>query len=77
MTDGSCEYADPGFDCEGSPVVNVQELTQNEQVKSYIYYDIQGRIVNKETALISGIYMLSIEYFNGSRSVTKIYIDRR
>jgi len=75
--DGSCEYADPGFDCEGSPVVNVQELTQNEQVKSYIYYDIQGRIVNKETALISGIYMLSIEYFNGSRSVTKIYIDRR
>lgn len=77
INDGSCEYADPGFDCEGSPIVNVQELTQNEQVKSYIYYDIQGRTVNEETALISGIYMLSIEYFNGSRSVTKIYIDRR
>lgn len=75
--DGSCEYADPGFDCEGNPVVSVQELILSDQVKGYTYYDIQGRIVNDETAMISGIYMLSIEYFNGSRSVTKVYIDRR
>ena len=75
--DGSCEYADPGFDCEGNPVVSVQELVRSDQVKSYTYYDIQGRIVNDETVMVSGIYMLSIEYFNGSRSVTKVYIDRR
>lgn len=75
--DGSCEYADPGFDCEGSPIVNVHELTQNEQVKSYTYYDIQGRIVSNDYDMVSGIYMLSIEYLNGTRSITKIYIDRR
>ena len=75
--DGSCEYADPGFDCEGDQVVSVQELVLSDQVKGYTYYDIQGRIVNDETAMISGIYMLSIEYFNGSRSVTKVYVDRR
>jgi hypothetical protein len=75
--DGSCEYADPGFDCEGNPVVSVQELVRSDQVKGYTYYDIQGRIVNDETTMISGIYMLSIEYFNGSKSVTKVYIDRR
>lgn len=73
--DGSCEYADPGYDCFGSPIVNVQELTQNEQVKNYVYYDIHGRQVNENLPMISGIYMLSIEYHDGTRSVTKIYVN--
>lgn len=77
INDGSCEYADPGFDCEGSPIVGIQELIELDQVKSHAYYDIQGRIVNDEYDMVSGIYMLSIEYLNGRKSMTKVYIDRR
>lgn len=74
--DGSCEYSDPGFDCDGNVIVNVQELILSDQVKSYTYYDIQGRIVD-ELPIVSGIYMLNIEYLNGKRLVTKVYVDPR
>jgi hypothetical protein len=75
--DGSCEYANPGFDCEGNPVVSVQELYQRGDVKSYSYFDVRGRVIVNELPNISGIYMLVVEYFNGNRSVTKTYLEVR
>ena len=75
--DGSCEYANPGFDCEGNPVVSVQELYQRGDIRNYSYFDVRGRVITNELPNISGIYMLVVEYFNGDRSVTKTYLEVR
>lgn len=72
--DGSCEYAESGYDCEGNLLVSVQELYQQGIIKSYTYYDINGRVVD-EMFNISGIYMLVVERFDGTYSVTKEFID--
>lgn len=75
--DDSCEYAESGFDCEGNPLVSVQELYQIGVIKSYSYFDIRGRVITNELPNISGIYMLVVEHFNGDRSITKTYLEVR
>ena len=74
--DGSCEYADPGFDCEGNAVVSIQELIYSDQITSYACYDLLGREVDLDKVTQTGTYILRLTFIGGKTKVDKIYLTR-
>lgn len=74
--DGSCEYADPGFDCEGNLITSINEIIDYTNIESIICYTITGKEIELDKITQSGVYIMHLKHTSGKFKISKIYITR-
>ena len=74
--DGSCEYANPGFDCEGNLITSINEIIDYTNIESIICYTITGKEIELDKITQSGVYIMHLKHTSGKFKISKIYITR-